>query len=245
MRDAWTIAAKDLRRRLRDRTAVLVALVLPFGLAYIFSLTLGDIETQGLEATYAVVDRDEGGHLPTDFTALLEGLDFVSLRPARTQAQAESLATDGEIDAAVVFPSGFTERVQAGRGGELVVVTAPDAQIAGLVAESLAESGRTAVDLLLVALQEDHYLWARIGAARSLVEIAALTADAELRTKVIDTLIKVVEALSAAGIELIADNAKSDGGGRGVRFREPAATALRGSAAAPSRSKRGRALVRS
>jgi hypothetical protein len=62
---------------------------------------------------------------------------------------------------------------------------------------------------------------------------------------VIDTLIKVVEALNAAGIELIGDNAKSEGGGRGVRLREPAAAALRGSTVAPSRSKKGRALVRS
>ncbi|HJZ48750.1 MAG TPA: hypothetical protein VKE41_16345, partial [Roseiflexaceae bacterium] len=46
-----------------------------------------------------------------------------------------------------------------------------------------------AVDLLFEALSQDHYLWARIGAARSLVEIAALTADAELRRTVIDTLI--------------------------------------------------------
>ena len=62
---------------------------------------------------------------------------------------------------------------------------------------------------------------------------------------VIDTLIKVVEALNAAGIELIGDNAKSEGRGRGVRFREPAAAASRGRTAAPSRSKKGRALVRS
>ena len=44
---------------------------------------------------------------------------------------------------------------------------------------------------------------------------------------VIDTLIKVVDALNAAGVELLGDNAKSEGGGRGVRFREPAATAAR------------------
>src|SRR5262245_7461089 len=46
---------------------------------------------------------------------------------------------------------------------------------------------------------------------------------------VIDTLIKVVEALTAAGVELLGDNAKSDGGGRGVRLREPAAIAVRAS----------------
>jgi transcriptional regulator with XRE-family HTH domain len=62
---------------------------------------------------------------------------------------------------------------------------------------------------------------------------------------VIDTLIKVVEALNGAGIELLGDNARSDGGGRGVRFREPAAVTHHGATAAPSRTRKGRALVRS
>jgi transcriptional regulator with XRE-family HTH domain len=38
---------------------------------------------------------------------------------------------------------------------------------------------------------------------------------------VVDTLTKVVEALNREGLELIADNARSDGRGRGVRLREP------------------------
>ena len=62
---------------------------------------------------------------------------------------------------------------------------------------------------------------------------------------VIDTLTKVVDALTVAGVELLGENAKSDGGGRGVRMREPAATAVRGSTAAAPRAKRGRAGVRS
>jgi transcriptional regulator with XRE-family HTH domain len=37
---------------------------------------------------------------------------------------------------------------------------------------------------------------------------------------IIDTLMKVVEALEGAGIELISDNAPSSGRGRGVRLRE-------------------------
>lgn len=39
---------------------------------------------------------------------------------------------------------------------------------------------------------------------------------------VVGTLSKVVEALDAAGIELIGEGAPSTGTGRGVRFREPA-----------------------
>ncbi len=38
---------------------------------------------------------------------------------------------------------------------------------------------------------------------------------------VVDTLVKVVEALDRAGIELIGDNAVSREGGRGVRLKEP------------------------
>ena len=39
---------------------------------------------------------------------------------------------------------------------------------------------------------------------------------------VVDSLMKIVGALEAAGIELIGDNVRSDGGGRGVRLRLPA-----------------------
>jgi hypothetical protein len=55
-----------------------------------------------------------------------------------------------------------------------------------------ATDTKVVVDLLFEALSQDRYMWARIGAARSLVEIAALTTDAELRHTVIDTLIGMV-----------------------------------------------------
>lgn len=37
---------------------------------------------------------------------------------------------------------------------------------------------------------------------------------------VVDTLVKVVDALERAGVELIGDGQASEGGGRGVRLRE-------------------------
>ena len=37
---------------------------------------------------------------------------------------------------------------------------------------------------------------------------------------VVDSLVKVVQAFETAGVELISDNAQSNGGGRGVRLRE-------------------------
>lgn len=71
---------------------------------------------------------------------------------------------------------------------------------------------------------------------RQLAELAGLSAptiqrmeasDGQVRG-VVDTLVKVVTALEAAGIELIGENAPSTGAGRGVRLREPAPGTARG-----------------
>jgi predicted transcriptional regulator len=39
---------------------------------------------------------------------------------------------------------------------------------------------------------------------------------------IVNSLTRVVEALNRAGIELIGEHARSEGGGRGVRLRQPA-----------------------
>jgi predicted transcriptional regulator len=41
---------------------------------------------------------------------------------------------------------------------------------------------------------------------------------------VVDSLMKIVGAPEAAGVELIGENMRSDGGGRGIRLRQPAAS---------------------
>ena len=64
---------------------------------------------------------------------------------------------------------------------------------------------------------------------RTLAELSGLSlptiqrmeaSDGVIRGNV-DSLMKLVTALNAAGIELIADNATSSGGGRGVRLKGP------------------------
>jgi transcriptional regulator with XRE-family HTH domain len=55
----------------------------------------------------------------------------------------------------------------------------------------------------------------------SLPTIQRMEASTDTVRGVIDTLIKVVEAFDAAGIELIAENAESRATGRGVRLKSP------------------------
>lgn len=70
---------------------------------------------------------------------------------------------------------------------------------------------------------------------RRLAELAGLSpptiqrmeaSDGQVRG-VVDTLVKVVNALEAAGIELIGENAPSSGVGRGVRLREAVGSVIR------------------
>jgi predicted transcriptional regulator len=44
---------------------------------------------------------------------------------------------------------------------------------------------------------------------------------------VVESLVKVIEALNAAGVELIGEHARSEDGGRGVRLRQSAVPADR------------------
>jgi transcriptional regulator with XRE-family HTH domain len=55
----------------------------------------------------------------------------------------------------------------------------------------------------------------------SLPTIQRMEASEEVIRGNVDSLMKLVAALDAAGIELISDNAVSSGGGRGVRLKAP------------------------
>ncbi|MBN9585065.1 MAG: transcriptional regulator [Afipia sp. 62-7] len=55
----------------------------------------------------------------------------------------------------------------------------------------------------------------------SLPTIQRMEASNGVVRGVVDSLTKVVDALSRAGVDLIGDNARSEGGGRGVRLKEP------------------------
>ena len=58
LRTALLVAGKDLRQRLRDRSALVIAFVAPFVLASIIGLAFGGDST--FTATYAVADADRG-----------------------------------------------------------------------------------------------------------------------------------------------------------------------------------------
>lgn len=155
MRAALIIAAKDLRERLRDRSAILIALVVPLVLAAIFSVTLSDVSGGDITFDYALVDRDGGDAarpFARDVLGELEGEGLVDLRRVGSVDEARRLVDDRSVAAAFVVPPGFSQSVAAGRPAELEVIGSVDAPIGTLVARSIAESYASGLDAVRIAV---------------------------------------------------------------------------------------------
>ncbi len=143
MRAALLIAGKDLRQRLRDRSALMVAFVVPLGLAFIFNLTLGGLSSGSTVFTYAVVDADRtevSGIFTRRVLPQVEAGGSIDLIQAGSGEAARAMAAAGEVDAAFVVPAGFAEAVQAGGAAEIQVIGDVDERIATQVARSIANS---------------------------------------------------------------------------------------------------------
>ena len=142
VRTAWLIATKDIRQRLRDRSALTVGLMLPLGLAFIFSRILGGVSGGGEIFRYAVVDLDRGAvaHVfAHDVLGAVQHEGFISVRAVSSQSEGRDLTAKGTVAAAFVIPSGFSSAVEANRPASIRVIGNVDSPIGAQVARSIAE----------------------------------------------------------------------------------------------------------
>ncbi|HYO42387.1 MAG TPA: ABC transporter permease [Candidatus Limnocylindrales bacterium] len=151
MRIALLVALKDLRQRVRDRTAPLVSVVAPLGLAIIFSQLLAG--ATGFTAVYVVSDMD-GGTLARTFRDDVLGTfaDGETIRVVDVATESEALAAveQGTADAAFLVPAGFTNAIEAGQSTTIEIIGARDEGLATEIARALAQQfgdGVTAVQL--------------------------------------------------------------------------------------------------
>ncbi len=159
---AWTIAAKDLRQRLRDRSAYITGLVAPLGLALVFGFVLNPLSDFDFEARYAVADLD-GGEVSQAFVDFLRSTEGVEVIEVETPGKAEALV-DTEIsplgttddresaDAAFIFPEGFSDDVQSERAVAITVLGNQGSATNAGVAVSLAEGFASELTSVRVAV---------------------------------------------------------------------------------------------
>jgi ABC-2 type transport system permease protein len=123
---AALIAAKDLRQRVRDRTAIIAALLLPFMMATILSLTVPNATGRSTSKyQFGVVNDDHGPaalFFVKEVLGPLQRQKLIQMHPA-SLARGRALVRTSKASATLVLPPGFSH----GANGE----TPTDIEIVG------------------------------------------------------------------------------------------------------------------
>ncbi|GAA3829061.1 hypothetical protein GCM10022226_57360 [Sphaerisporangium flaviroseum] len=155
LRSLLTVSALELRTRLRDGTALVIAVIVPVALATLFGLALGG-DDPPLRATVGIVDLD-GGEFPAsvraEVMAAKELKGMLTLRDLPGRPEAQQALDAGDIGSAIVFPAGFSRSVGAGEGGRVDVLGSAEAPLAGVVANAIVDRISALVDARTLAVR--------------------------------------------------------------------------------------------
>jgi ABC-2 type transport system permease protein len=193
---AWLICAKDLKARLRDRSALLIGIVVPLALAFIFNVIFSGVSGASGAISLGVVDADHGAASRAFTQQVLSAVNrsgLITIRTEASAARARALAAAGTLDAVIVIPAGFSARVQGGQPASMQVIGNVDAGISAEVARSITQA--YAAELNRVRLSVATVVAGRSGAGdpQALAAQAAATAtpvavsDVSAQTKQLDT----------------------------------------------------------
>ena len=124
MRASFLIAAKDLAQRIRDKSAILLGVVAPLGLALIFSGILPS-DTGSFDVHVGVIDND-GGAISAGFIdqvlPAVEADEIMTVTIYTDLAAMEADVESGTQNAGYVFPAGFSDGLQGGQGGSVRLI---------------------------------------------------------------------------------------------------------------------------
>jgi ABC-2 type transport system permease protein len=143
VRAAWLIFGKDLRARLRDRSALMIGIVVPLALAFIFNVIFSGVSGDSGVIKLGVVNADHGSASQAFTRQVLPAVNrsgLITIRTEPSAGRARALAANGTLDAVIVIPAGFSARVAAGQPASMQVIGNVDASISAEVARSITEA---------------------------------------------------------------------------------------------------------
>ena len=173
MRPVLVIAGKDLRQRLRDRSAVVIGLVAPLAVALLMSLAFKG--TENFHYTLALVNADRGPIAG----AIVRTFESKSLRSIVTvqdyagQATAAQAVRSGRAQAGLVIPAGYSAQLAGAAPLSLTTLTNVNNTTATSVTQSIVSSfvAQLDADRLSVATAQSA------GSTKSTAELAALASQ--------------------------------------------------------------------
>jgi len=139
---ATRIAAKDLRLRLRDRSAIIIGIIAPLALALILSTVFGGAFDAGsLDLHYGIVDLDQT-EISEAFSGALgeiESQGILTVTEFSDATSAETAIEEGEIRAYYLIEPGLGEAVFSQQNFTVEVIGDIDAPTSAQIATSIAE----------------------------------------------------------------------------------------------------------
>lgn len=136
MRQLLALTASDLLQRIRDKSVIIFALVVPMALMTVFNLVFGATEDLDLAPVTVAVSAPAGDDLAQVVTSVvrsLDGTDELDVTVHEVDAAAgRQQVEDGDAAIALLVPDGFGA---AARAGEAVTVEAVRGDEAGIEAD--------------------------------------------------------------------------------------------------------------
>jgi linearmycin/streptolysin S transport system permease protein len=153
---ATRIAVKDLKLRLRDRSAIIIGIIAPLVLAFVFNAIFGNAgdPAAGLDLRFGMVDLD-GSQVSRAFSDVLESVEaegILTLDSYPDQAAAEAAIDDGDIDAFYLIDEGFGQAVITNSSPTIQVIGNIDAPTSTNIASSIAEQYSSGIEATQLAL---------------------------------------------------------------------------------------------
>ncbi|HSK07158.1 MAG TPA: ABC transporter permease, partial [Acidimicrobiia bacterium] len=135
------IAGKDLKLRVRDRSAFIIGIITPLALAYIFHLVFGNVfATETLDLQIGMVDLDdtEISRSLGEVLAEIESQGVLEITEFDDTEAADAAVDQGDLGAYILLGPGLGDAALAGSPFTIEVVGDIDAQTTTQVATSIA-----------------------------------------------------------------------------------------------------------
>ncbi|HSJ82478.1 MAG TPA: ABC transporter permease [Acidimicrobiia bacterium] len=141
MSAATRIAGKDLKLRLRDRSAFIIGIITPLALAYIFHLVFGNVfasESLDLQIGLVDLDRTEVSGSLGEVLADIEAQGILQVTHFEDTEAADAAVEEGEVGAYIMLGPGLGDAAIQGSSFTIQVIGDIDAQTTTQVASSIA-----------------------------------------------------------------------------------------------------------
>ncbi|MGC1208111.1 MAG: ABC transporter permease [Ornithinimicrobium sp.] len=135
------MTASDLRQRIRDRSVIIFALIVPLALMFVFNLVFGNATDSQLQPTSVAISAPADDQMAPTVAAVLGQIDLMDITVTEvSEDEARSQAEDGSVDVGLIIPEGFSNAVTSGAGVDVVAVESDTAGLEGQVVLSIVDS---------------------------------------------------------------------------------------------------------